>query len=83
MYNLSAITSEKQSYYTIWTEAMSGSAGKDLASDFICILNKIASDEPHINNIAGPIAAYHKTEISTYHRLYWNFLAVKTKSKAS
>ena len=51
MYNLSAITSEKQSYYTIWTEAMSGSAGKDLASDFICILNKIASDEPHITTL--------------------------------
>ena len=83
MYNLSAITFEKQGYCTIWTEAMSGNAENDLASDFICILNKIAPDEPHINNIAGPIAAYHKTGISTYHRLYWNFLAVKIKSKAS
>ena len=51
MYNLTAITSEKQGYCTIWTEAMSGRAGNDIASAFICILNKIASDEPHINNI--------------------------------
>ena len=51
MYNLPAITSEKQGYCTIWTEAMSGRAGNDIASAFICILNKIASDEPHINNI--------------------------------
>ena len=51
MYNLPAITSEKQGYCTIWTEAMSGRAGNGIASAFICILNKIASDEPHINNI--------------------------------
>ena len=51
MYNLPAITFEKQRYCTIWTEAMSARAGNNIASAFICILNKIASDEPHINNI--------------------------------
>ena len=30
---------------------MSARAGNNIASAFICILNKIASDEPHINNI--------------------------------
>ena len=51
MYNISAITSEKQGYCTIWTEAMLGRAWNHIASDFICILNKIASDKPHISNI--------------------------------
>ena len=51
IYNLTAITSEKQGYCTIWTEAMSGRARNNRASAFICILNKTASDEPHINNI--------------------------------
>ena len=52
MYNLTAITSKKQGYCIIWTEAMSGRARNNIASAFICILNKTASnDEPHINNI--------------------------------
>ena len=54
MYNLTAITSEKQGYCIIWTEAMSGRARNNIASAFICILNKTASDdEPHINNICS------------------------------
>ena len=51
MHNLTAITSKKQGYCTIRTEAMPGRAGNEITSAFICILNKIASDEPHINNI--------------------------------
>ena len=51
MYNLTAITSEKKGYCTIWTGAMSERTGSDVVSAFICILNKIASHESHINNI--------------------------------
>ena len=51
MHNLTAITSKKQGYCTRCTEAMPGRTGNEITSAFICILNKIASDEPHINNI--------------------------------
>ena len=54
MYNLTAITSEKQGYciygLTQCRKRHRKRAGNDIASAFICILNKIASDEPHINN---------------------------------
>ena len=62
---------------------MSARAGNKVASAFICILNKIASDEPHINNIIYWSDSCVPQDRNIYHRLYWNFLAVKIKPKAS
>ena len=54
MYNLTAITTKKQGYCIYGLRQCRKRhrkrAGNDMASAFICILNKIASDEPHINN---------------------------------
>ena len=62
---------------------MSARAGNEIASAFICILNKIASDESHINNIICWSDSCVSEDRNIYHRLYWNFLAVKIKPKAS
>ena len=51
MYNLTAMTSSKRGYCAIWTEAISGRAGNDIASAFISILKKISIDEPHVTNL--------------------------------
>ena len=50
MYNLTAMTSSKSGYCAIWTDAISGRAGNDIASAFISIL-KISIDEPHVTNL--------------------------------
>ena len=51
MYNLTAMTSSKRGYCAIWTGAISGRAGSDIASAFISILKKISIDEPHVTNL--------------------------------
>ena len=51
MYNLTASTSSKECYCSIWTEMTSGRAGIDIASSFISILEKVLVDHPNITNI--------------------------------
>lgn len=51
LYNLTAITSDKQGYSAIWTELTSGRAGNDIASVFIAILKKIVGGYPHVNEL--------------------------------
>ena len=50
LYNLTANTSNKQGYCSIWTEAVSGRAGNDLASAFIALMEKIVADNPTITH---------------------------------
>ena len=45
------MTSRKQGYCALWTEAISGRAGNDIASSFISILKKISIDEPDVTNL--------------------------------
>ena len=51
-YNLTAHCSKsKRGYCALWTEALSGRAGNDLASATIMILKKIVEDHPAAENI--------------------------------
>ena len=47
LYNLTAKTSTKKGYCSIWTELTSGRAGNDLASAFIAILKRVIEDHPN------------------------------------
>ena len=51
LYNLTAMTSTKQGYCSIWTEVMSGRNGNDIASAFISILKKVISDAPFVTDL--------------------------------
>lgn len=51
IYNLTAMTSTKKGYCALWTEAISGRAGNDIASSFISILKRISTDEPNVTNL--------------------------------
>ena len=47
IYNLPAITSDKQGYCATWTELTSGRTGNDIASAFTAIMKEIAADGPN------------------------------------
>ena len=51
MYNLTAYTSSKQGYCSIWTELTAGRAGNDIASAFIAILKNVVADHPNVTDI--------------------------------
>ena len=50
LYNLTAITTTKQGYCSIWTELTSGRKGNDIASAFIQLMEKVVNDNPNITN---------------------------------
>ena len=51
LYNVMAITSDKQGYYAIWSELTLARAGNNVASAFTAILKKIFADDNKTNFI--------------------------------
>ena len=51
VYNLTAQTSSKQGYCSIWHELQCGRSGNDIASSFIAILDKLILDHPEVKHL--------------------------------
>ena len=80
LYNLTAMTSAKPGYCTIWTECMSGRARNDITSASFKFSRKLGMiTRISLKLYAGPTVVFPKTGTPTFLRQFLNFYTHKSK----